>query len=329
MRSVFTLATGNGVYLEYAFTLAMSFLLHHKNSSLRFFLVTDMSFEKPQYLEKIEVILIEKESIAKGISSKLYLDKIAPSEKSLFIDSDCLCFRNLESVFDYFDGHAVSVVGFPILNTEWCGVLAEDICQKFNIKQIPRFNGGIYYIEKGEKATKIYETARSLEPYYDQLGFARHRGWCNEEPLVSVAIAVNNETAIIDDGTILSDLASCFNSAKLDVLLGECILYNPPLPDPKNKWWYKFSEYSPAIIHFSGGAGTTYPYTREKFKLLLTNQFNCPGWMANLLGKALFTLPFKINKFFKDILRPTYIYLFGYRKIQVSNRPFATNEETN
>gem|GEM_PF-307707 len=328
MRSIFTIATGSEVYLEYAFTLARSFLIHHPNSSIKFFIVTDLSVKKPNGLENIGIVKINQGSIAPGISSKLFLDKLAPTEKSLFIDSDCLCFRNLESLFSNFDGHAVSVVGFPISIGEWCGALSEDICRIFNVSEIPRFNGGIYYIEKSTKATEIYDFARSLESQYDELGFSRHRGWCNEEPLMSIAIAKNGESAIIDDGTILSDLGSCLETAKLDVISGKCLLTNPASPDPKNKWWYQFHEYSPAVIHFSGGAGSTYPYVREKFKLSLIFQNGVPTWLSQILSFLLFTIPFNVEKTIKNKIRPIYRVFFGYRKIKYSDRPFKDNEET-
>ncbi|BAZ01853.1 hypothetical protein NIES37_58600 [Tolypothrix tenuis PCC 7101] len=326
MRSVFTIAIGSKSYLDYAFTLARSFIQHHQDSSIKFFIITDLKCEKPRGLESIEIVKIDKNSIAEGISSKLYLDKLAPTAQSIFIDSDCLCFRNLEPIFEKFAGNTVSVVGFPIFCGEWCGALAEDICKKFNINHIPRFNGGIYYIEPGEKATIIYNTARSLEPYYDQLGFSRHRGWCNEEPLLSIAIATNGGQCILDDGNILSDLASCPETAKLNVVVGQSKLYNPPQPHIRNKWWYDFSEYSPAVIHFSGGASTTYPYVKEKFRLLLVNKFTFAEWFADILCICLFSLPFQLNKVIKQILRPVYRFLFGIRKISNLGRTFKSLE---
>lgn len=329
MRSVFTIATGSEVYLEYAFTLARSFFIYHQASSIKFFIVTDLIVTKPKNLDNIEIITIAKGSISSGISSKLFLDKLAPTEKSLFIDSDCLCFRNLESVFDCFEGHSVSVVGFPISHGEWCGALSEDICRRFNVSEIPRFNGGIYYIEKGVKATTVYDFARSIEPRYDELGFSRHRGWCNEEPLMSIAIATNGEAAIIDDGSILSDLASCPDSADMDVLSGKCLLKNPAIPDPKNKWWYHFSEFSPAVIHFSGESISIFPYTKEKFKLIVTSQLDIPSWIIKILSFLFYTSPYLSGKYLKNIFRPLYKAIFGYRKIKKSDRLFATNEKKN
>lgn len=322
MQSVFTVAIGSEVYLDYALTLARSFLLHHKHSEIIFFIFTDLVLDEFEDIGNIQKVIIDQNLVGKGISCKLYLDKLAPTEKSLFIDADCLCFGNLEKIFKRFAGRPVSVVGFPISHGEWCGVLAEEICRTFNVSQIPRFNGGIYYIERGEAATKIYNTARTLEMQYDQLGFTKHRGWHNEEPLLSIAIAVNNGTALIDDGTIMSDLASCPQSADLDVLNGKCLLINPALPDLKHKWWYKYSKYSPTIIHFSGSMGTSYLYSREKFKLLLESQFRYPIWVITVLGYCLFTLPNKIVFSLKNVIRPVYKLLFGYRKIIKSNRTF-------
>src|SRR6202051_3473401 len=102
---------------------------------------------------------------------------------------------------------------------------------------MPRFNGGLYYLEKGTLATSVYQAARQLEPQYDVLGFHRHRGWVNEEPLVSIAMAIHSQFSIADDGSILSDLAAGLEHTDIDVLSGKSVLYNPPPPSTRHKWW--------------------------------------------------------------------------------------------
>ena len=322
MRSVFTVATGTQVYLNYALALARSFVTHNSLSDIKFFIMTDLESKLPADLQNIELIQVNSLPIGKGITSKLFLDQLAPTEKSLFIDADCLCYGSLVPVFEKFEGHSVSVVGFPISEGGWCGIVAEDLCRKFEVEHISRFNGGVYYIERGKRATQIYETARNLLPNYDQLGLPRHRGWANEEPLMSMALAIHGETAVIDDGSILSDLASCLDRAVLDVLIGKCQLTNPPLPDPKHKWWYKRGTYYPLIIHFSGPATMVYPYTKEKLNLNLTRQLKFPAWLAYLASAIGISLPYKATKIVKSALRPLYRALFGYRKIAQSDRTF-------
>src|SRR5438105_8926527 len=117
---------------------------------------------------------------------------------------------------------------------------------------MPRFNGGIYYIEKGAPATKIYETARHLQSCYDALGFHRHRGWVNEEPLISLAMAIHAESPLEDDGSIMSDLAAGLDNTDIDILSARSTLHNPAPPSVCHKWWQTPGSYNPSIIHFAG-----------------------------------------------------------------------------
>ncbi len=172
-RNVITIATGKYLYLEFAFNLARSFLWWNKDTGINFYLITDLDIALPFDLkDKIKIKLIKPDEVGSGFSSKLYLDKLAPQGQTLFIDSDCLVFSNLLYLFERFKGHAVSVVGTFIKDDEWFGDIGK-IRSSFNLPHLPKFNGGIYYLEKGEKANAVYDTARELEKSYDEIGFVR------------------------------------------------------------------------------------------------------------------------------------------------------------
>src|SRR5580704_13424796 len=113
-RSVFTIATGSEVYLRYAFNLARSFALHNDVEQTSFYVVTDLRCSLPADLSFVRTIDLPGEIARRGLSTKLYLDVLAPTEISLFLDSDCLVFRDLEFVFDSFRGRSISVVGVGV-----------------------------------------------------------------------------------------------------------------------------------------------------------------------------------------------------------------------
>lgn len=146
-RAVLTIATGKPIYIQMAVNLARSFKWWHRNSSIRFIIVTDQKRSIPSDLSDIKVIELQPGQYGQGFSPKLYLDKLAPAEQTLFIDADCLCVGSLESVFNRFAKHAVSVVGGTISEGEWFGDVAA-LCQRFGVEALPKFNGGIYYLEK-------------------------------------------------------------------------------------------------------------------------------------------------------------------------------------
>ncbi|MEO7174228.1 MAG: hypothetical protein ABI002_00455, partial [Saprospiraceae bacterium] len=265
-RAVITIATGKRVYFDMAIALARSYLLWNKNTDIQFFIVTDRLDELPQDLAKISIMRFKPGELGVGFSMKLKLDQIAPAEQTLFIDADCLCFGSLESVFDRFSGHAVSVIGGSISSGQWFGDIAK-ICTLFSVSEIPKFNGGVYYLEPGAKATSVYEKARELEHKYDELGLVRLRGSANDELLMSIAMAVEGCSGIEDDGTIHGDVGSCPKLVSLDVLSGQACLYNPEPPDPLYRDWYPARKIRPLVVHCLGDFTVKWPYRAEE-KLL-------------------------------------------------------------
>jgi hypothetical protein len=317
-KSVFTIATGSEAYLRYAFNLARSFALYNDVEQTSFYVVTDLRYAPPADLPFVRTIDLPAEIASEGLGPKLYLDVLAPTEISLFLDSDCLIFRDLEFVFDSFRGRSISVVGVGVADGTWCGPSAAGLCSRFGFASMPRFNGGLYYLEKGAVASGVYQTARQLQSQYDELGFHRHRGWLNEEPLLSLAMAIHSQFSIADDGSILSDLAAGLEHTDINVLGGTSVLYNPLPPSTRHKWWQNtHGHYSPAVIHFADG----FPYNRESFKLALKFTTPLPDTAIAALADLRYSAPYRTKNAIKSFLRPTYKRLFGHRSAQPSDRP--------
>ncbi|RYE55900.1 MAG: hypothetical protein EOP48_09180 [Sphingobacteriales bacterium] len=318
-RNVITIATGKRVYVDMAATLARSFLWWHKDSDIRFYLVTDNeSFIPADIKDKVELLLVNPGELGEGFSTKLYLDKLAPEGRTLFIDSDCMIFGDISPIFTAFEGKDVSVVGNYISKGEWFGDIGK-ICKDFGLKKIPKFNGGIYYIEKGDLAARVYEKARELEKKYDEIGFLRLRGKPNDEVLMAVSMELNRMTPVIDDGTIMSDPQACQGGYKIKVLTGERWLYNPPAPNKLHQDWYPFELVKPLIVHFLGSYTEHYPYRSEqaKLKYALSDQLNV---VAEFLIKLKIVYPEKLKLGFKDAFRPLYHKLLGHNSIKRSPR---------
>ena len=302
-----------------AVNLVNSFLHWHPNSYIKFQLVTDQPQLVPVSLHnKIQIVTILPGELGEGFSPKLHLDKLVSDGQTLFIDSDCLIFSNLTHVFELFKGHSVSVVGSYISDGEWFGDIKK-ICADFNIQHMPKFNGGVYYLEKGAIATAVYETARNHEKKYDEIGFKRLRNRPNDEVLMALAMQQHEQQPIPDDGTILSDPLACPGKYQIDVISGKRMLINPPAPHPLHQSWYPFTNVSPAIVHFLGSYTQHYPYKREIYRLrkAIDKQLNAATEI-----KALFTIqyPEQIKNSLKDLFRPFYHLLFGNRKVKQSER---------
>lgn len=313
-RSVITIATAKSIYLDMAINLARSFLRWNDLSRISFHIVTDLETGLPPDLRGVDLIKIAPQSLGLGFAPKLHLDRLAPTEKTLFIDADCLSVGALDSVFDRFSGQAVSVLGGTISEGEWFGDVAK-ICAHFSIPALPKFNGGIYYLERGQKASAVYQRARNLEKHYDEFGLVRLRNRPNDELLMAIAMALEGCAGIPDDGTIMGDLQSYPELVVLDSLIGQSLLRNPPPPDPRHQHWCSLQEVHPIIVHFLGAHAQGWRYRAEALKLYLVARLRFPRPLARFIGST-FVAPCRITEMLKEHFRPTFHRYFGLRKIQ-------------
>jgi hypothetical protein len=318
-KNILTIATGKKLYVDLAMSLARSFYLWNKSSAITFFIVTDLpDLIQDDVATYTKSIIVKKGELGEGFSPKLHLDKLAPEGQTLFIDSDCLIFGNLEHVFKRFEGKPVSVVGGYIADGEWFGEIKE-ICQQFNIPHMPKFNGGIYYLEKGEMASNVYAKARELEKDYDNIGFKRLRNRPNDEVLMALAMQLHQMEPIEDDATIMSDPQACPGGYEIDVIKGKRWLLNPAEPHPLHQAWYPFERVEPVIVHFLGYYTQHYPYKREIFRLAMVVK-NRLNWQTEIYSKVTIDWPERVKTIFKEVFRPIYRLFFGTRKIKKSQR---------
>lgn len=317
-RAVLTIATNKPIYIMLAINLARSFKWWHKDSDIRFVLATDQKQLIPPDLQDIEVIELQPGQYGQGFSPKLHLDKLALAQQTLFIDADCLCVGSLEPAFERFTGHAVSVVGKMISQGDWFGDVT-NILSQFNLSSMPRFNGGIYYLEKGETSQQIYETARSLESKYDEIGFKRLRGKPNDEVLMSLAMAIHEQLPIPEDGTIMNSTLAAPGGVEIDIFSGQSKLKNPCSHANHNSW-YELEEMNPVLVHFLSSETEKLPYIYEVEKLRLIVASNYPVFLAGFWSYVTISFPMIIREKFKDILRPIYRKLFGFKAVKASLR---------
>jgi len=319
LRYVLTIATGKKLYVDLAANLARSFLYWHAGSDIIFQLVTDQPELVPgDVYNKIQVITVKAGELGLGFSPKLHLDKLVTGGQTLFVDSDCLVYGDLSAAFEKFKGHNVSVVGNYISSGEWFGDIKE-ICKKFDIKQMPKFNGGLYYLEKGDKCTQVYQLARQLEAQYDEIGFMRLRGRPNDEVLMALAMELNQQAPITDDGGILAEFVNFQSGIKSDLLKGRAELYNDPVNPGYQKNWH-LTIAKPVVVHFLGYHNQVMPYIKEAKQLNYLFAHEWPQNMAKLLTFLQVTIPVVSVTYIKNMFRPAYTFLFGNRKIKKSER---------
>lgn len=318
-RAVLTIATGKWVYLNMAIALARSFLWWHRDSPIEFYIATDIAGPLPRDMDRIRLLRFEPGALGKGFSMKLKLDELAPADQTLFIDADCLCTGPLGPVFDRFAGHAVSVVGGSISGGEWFGDVATTRAH-FGLAEMPKFNGGVYYIERGEKATAVYARARELEKRYDELGLVRLRDCPNEELLMAISMALEGCRGIEDDGSIHGELFASPLLLDVDVLRGVARLSNPPPTDLAHRPGYPVREIAPVIVHFLGDFTTKWRYRAEEKVLRLVSLHGMPAGIARAWTAISYRYPAMWIELVRNKLRPLYRRLFGLREVKRSER---------
>lgn len=315
-KSILSVATGPKLYLELAVNLARSFKWWHRDSDISFALATDQAHQLPDDLQDIDIIDVAPGEFGQGFSPKLYLNQLAPAQHTLFVDADCLCTGSLEEAFRRFEGHEVSVIGRPITEGEWFGDVAA-VLQRFALSSMPRFNGGVYYLEKGEGSDSVFKTAQELEDRYDEIGFQRLRTRPNDEVLLSVAMALQGQAPVPEDGTIMNSTLACPGGMKIDTLRGVSRLYNPE-SHPDHNDWYPLEELNPTLVHFLGHQTAQYPYRREALRLKRVMADGWPVPLADAWAASTYSAPYLLKEKSKDLLRPVYHKLFGTRPIKTA-----------
>lgn len=309
-KSVLTLGLGKTFYIQMASALARSFRCWHRDSAIQFAIATDQPSEVPHDLrEFVEILPVEPGQFGSGFSPKLHLDKIAPAEQTLFVDADCLITGPLEPVFDRFAGYSVSTVGRMISEGDWWGDVRER-CEKVGVPEVPVLVGCIYYLEDDSTARAVYDSARELEARYEDLGMIPLRGAPNEEPLVSLGMALHDQAPIPDDGTIKADAMSYPSQIELDVFRGHSLFRDAT---DQEFLTGRRREAQPVIGHFNDTYVTEDPYTHEAARLRKVQAEGWPLWAADAFAKMRHTIPQRVAKTGKDLLRPLYRYVFGAR----------------
>lgn len=312
--SVITIATGKPYYIKLAVNLARSFLYWHPDSNLQFWLVTDQPQLVPREVaDAIYIKKIDAQQYGEGFSTKLYLDQFMQTQHTLFVDADCLIYGNLEKVFELLQGQeqGVAAVGNVVTDGEFfCDV--KTTIKKLGLAYMPRFIGGIYYLEKTALADKVFSKARELLQDYDQIGLVRLRGKENEEPLLSLAMAFYGLKPLPEDGSIKAERMS-YENIKSNLLSGEVELRNPnAFPT-----WVEVRKSTPLIVHYNGSY-TDYYYQREVTRLYLHSLFSSKQLASAIIFPG--TLIYLAKNKLKETFRPYYRSLFGFRRLKLLKR---------
>lgn len=310
-----TLAVGRSVYFRMAVNLARSFRWWHPQPDIDFLLVSDLDHRLPADLTSgVRLLRLPPKRVGTGFGAKLHLDEITPAPRTLFLDADCLCVAPLGPLFDRLEGHSFTAIGHESADGEFFGDVAS-ICARFAIRRLPQFVGALYYFERNDVSHAVFSTARNLAAQYDDLGLVRLRNVPNEEPLLAIAMALNGQVPIPDDGSIKADMMHYQSRGRFDVLdTGADLIRRgyAPMHLPERA--------RPCIVHFNCGFSEEALYLREVGRVEKVTVRGWPRPLATIHGHMFHTIPDVVRRALKNLFRPVYHRIIGTRPIRPSAR---------
>ncbi len=282
-KGILTIAFGADKYIDMAVNLGRSIQLNSPSISTA--IVTDS--ENPELYELYDIIIPLNPHFGINVEQKLCLDKYSPFDKTLFIDSDCLVFRDLEFAFDLFRDSSAITIGteffFPGDDCAFADI--KIVTKNLGLKKIPRFNGGVYYVSKTSNQPDILAKARGFIADYKELGFwsFRDQGPA-DELLIGTALEYMGYHNISDNGKLMRTPIGIIGTLNIDIFKGKS----------------KFNKYGfdvdPAIIHFAGSIAENAEYRREIGKLAIYHN----SFFLKKARVGLFHMYFNVNQYLHD-----------------------------
>ena len=188
-RGFITIATGNEMYFQFAMNLLLSYKLFC-DCPLPFAIMCDR--ENAYTAEFDDVVLFEKTE--HPYFDKFELLKRAPYDETIFIDSDCLAYGDLNQFWDYFsnaDAFSASGTNYPIDSNRGLFSKAEIGPYAQRVHWKPDIHGGLYYIRKGEICDAIYQDCRYIAEHYSEFHWPDYCAPYADEPVLCLAMAAN------------------------------------------------------------------------------------------------------------------------------------------
>ena len=204
------------MYYQYAANLLKSYKLY-TNDPYPFAILCDHENEYTELFD--DVILLEN-------AQRNYFDKFellirAPYDETIFIDSDCLAYTDLNYFWDYFknaDDFSAGGYNFPIESQE--GLFWEDGIGEYKgrVHWKPTIHGGLFYIRRGPVCDAVYTEYKNIMAHYDEY---RWPDYCVDEPVFGLAMAAQGCKAVEEEpeNYLIPWWAT---NLKCDIFTGKC-----------------------------------------------------------------------------------------------------------
>lgn len=270
---ILLVAHSNAQYVAEAVALAYSIRLN--SPGIHVCLATDQELDKRSASVFDRVIRYDFTG-KEGVFCKLWLDEMSPySEKTIFLDTDCFAYSDLSSLF-----HTWPEVPFVALGGNHATVRhwfrdGTSLRREMRVESFPCFVGDFYRFDRSCASLQIFERARALAGGYDRMGIRRLHGGMNEEPLLSLAMALSDTAAQERTGKDIFAIPyhNGISSIVTNVLRGEAEVRLDNMT------------MRPSIVHFASYR-TRSMYFRDRIRIERTvaGLMDLPSWLLTAMG---------------------------------------------
>lgn len=188
-RGFITIATGKELYYQLAKNLLLSYRLFSREP-LPFAILCDRETEETRLFD--QTILFSPSG--RPYYDKFELLKLAPFDETIFIDSDCLAYADLNEFWDFFQNapdFSAAGTDYPLdsdrglFRTGDLGPFRDRVHWK------PAIHGGLYFIRKGPVCDAIYDDCQWIIRHHGEFTWPDYCAPGADEPILSLAMAAN------------------------------------------------------------------------------------------------------------------------------------------
>ena len=190
MRGFVTLATGDEYYYKMASNMLRSYKLKNKENAFPFAILCDRENE---YTKEFDDVIIIHPEYGK-YTSKFELLLYSPYEENIFIEPDCLIYRDISPLWKHLSTES-DFAAFGWNDGKRDVWFTKAVAEYYSITKMPIFNPGYLFIRPGEKCKDIYkdcvEIANYLEKYKDELPKCYVKDTLRDDPVLALAMSLN------------------------------------------------------------------------------------------------------------------------------------------
>lgn len=216
-RGFITIATGKTIYYELAKNLLLSYKVYCENP-YPFAIICDCENEYTKLFDHVIVLPEAKRNYFDKFELLIY----APYDETIFIDSDCLAYSDLNYYWDYFknaDDFSAGGINFPIDSPD--GLFWKDSIGEYKDRVFwkPSIHGGLYFLRKGNTCNNIYAEYKNIMEHYDTYKWPDD---CVDEPVFGLAMAAQGCRALpeLPENYVYPWLTT---QLQCDILSGKCV----------------------------------------------------------------------------------------------------------